>query len=362
MKKTLLKGLLPITLASILAAGCSSNAAQTTTSETGTAQETTEENSSDSAKDTQKDQDGSRPEQKGRGKNGSEDNKPENGVVHVGDGGNAGHINQKVVITPEQQELIDATKDKFTQETYKDEENGVSLDYNLFIPADYDASFSYPLIMFIPDSSAAGKSSEEVLSQYYGADIWASDGEQEKHASFVFCPVFSETVVDDDFNTSNQIDTAVKVLNQLMEDYNIDTSRVYTTGQSMGCMTSLYLNSLYPDLFAASLFVSGQWDINILKPLENKKFFYVTCTGDQKASSGQTEVMDLFKKDGVSYSYLENLDPDASADEKNEKITDLLKSGDQANFVRFDGLDHMASFNYAYDLEAVRDWLFAQSK
>lgn len=268
----------------------------------------------------------------------------------------------KVVITPEQQKLIDATKDKFTQETYKDEENGVSLDYNLFIPADYDASVSYPLIMFIPDSSAAGKSSEEVLSQYYGADIWASDGEQEKHASFVFCPVFSETVVDDDFNTSNQIDTAVKVLNQLMEDYNIDTSRVYTTGQSMGCMTSLYLNSLYPDLFAASLFVSGQWDINILKPLENKKFFYVTCTGDQKASSGQTEVMDLFKKDGVSYSYLENLDPDASADEKNEKITDLLKSGDQANFVRFDGLDHMASFNYAYDLEAVRDWLFAQSK
>lgn len=81
-----LKGLLPITLASILAAGCSSNAAQTTTSETSTAQETTEENSSDSAKDTQKDQDGSRPDQKGRGKNGSEDNKPENGVVHVGDG------------------------------------------------------------------------------------------------------------------------------------------------------------------------------------------------------------------------------------------------------------------------------------
>ena len=195
-----------------------------------------------------------------------------------------------------QQKLIDATKNKFTQETYKDEENGVSLDYNLFIPADYDASVSYPLIMFIPDSSAAGKSSEEVLSQYYGADIWASDDEQAKHTSFVFCPVFSETVVDDDFNTSNQIDTAVKVLNQLMEDYNIDTSRVYTTGQSMGCMTSLYLNSLYPDLFAASLFVSGQWDINILKPLENKKFFYVTCTGDQKASSGQTEVMDLFKK------------------------------------------------------------------
>ncbi len=26
------------------------------------------------------------------------------------------------------------------------------------------------------------------------------------------------------------------------------------------------------------------------------------------------------------------------------------------------GMEHMASFNYAYKLETVRDWLYAQSK
>ena len=54
--------------------------------------------------------------------------------------------------------------------------------------------------------------------------------------------------------------------------------------------------------------------------------------------------------------------PDASAEEKDEEINEMLKEENQANFVRFEGLDHMTSFNYAYDLSAVRDWLFAQSK
>ena len=95
--------------------------------EQGTAQETTEENSSIPPK-TPKDQDGDRPDQKSRSKNGSEDNKPENGVVHVGDGGNASHINQKVVaVTPGSRELIDASKINSPRNLQRDEENGVSL-------------------------------------------------------------------------------------------------------------------------------------------------------------------------------------------------------------------------------------------
>ena len=87
------------------------------------------------------------------------------------------------------------------------------------------------------------------------------------------------------------MDAVVRLIEKLEEDYSIDKSHIYTTGQSMGCMTSLYLNSKYPDLFAASLFVSGQWDILALKPLEGKKFFYITAGGDEKASGGQREVI-----------------------------------------------------------------------
>ena len=44
-------------------------------------------------------------------------------------------------------------------------------------------------------------------------------------------------------------------------------------------MIKFIIYSKYPDLFAASLFVSGQWDISVLTPLESKKFFYITAGG-----------------------------------------------------------------------------------
>jgi poly(3-hydroxybutyrate) depolymerase len=40
----------------------------------------------------------------------------------------------------------------------------------------------------------------------------------------------------------------------------IDKKRLYTTGQSAGCMRSISMDIKYPDLFAASLLVAGQGD------------------------------------------------------------------------------------------------------
>ncbi len=138
----------------------------------------------------------------------------------------------------------------------------------------------------------------------------------------------------------------------------------------MGCMTSLYLNSKYPDLFAASLFVSGQWDISVLRPLEEATFFYITAAGDEKASCGQDEVMALLDEDGIPYSYGQWSAQD-SEETQDAAVAELLSQGQDANFIRFelgtvlkDGntMEHMASFNYAYRIPAVRDWLFAQTK
>ena len=179
-----------------------------------------------------------------------------------GPGGNGGGMGGfQMENDPEVQEVIDSASDKFIQDTFTDPDAGVTLEYSLYIPNDYDETEEYPLIMFIPDSSGSGKSAAQLVEQYYGAAVWATDDEQEKHPSFVLVPAFSETVVDDSWNTSNQIETAVKLIESIEEKYSIDTDRIYTTGQSMGCMTSLYLNSIYPHLFAASLYLSGHWDI-----------------------------------------------------------------------------------------------------
>ena len=133
-------------------------------------------------------------------------------------------------------------------------------------------------------------------------------------------------------------------------------------------MTSLYLNSKYPDMFAASMFVSGQWDISVLKGLEDKKFFYITAGGDAKASGGQDEVKAMFDEDGVKYTYNE-WNAQLSDEEQTALVNSLLEEGLNANMIRFEtgtvltegsGMEHMASFNYGYKLTAVRDWLFDQ--
>ena len=275
----------------------------------------------------------------------------------------------------ELQAMIAEVAPKFQLLTYEDAETGTALQYQLFVPEDYDESESYPLIQFIPDSSVVGRGTDAVLTQGWGGLIWATDEEQAKHPAFVVVPVFTETIVDDSFNHSEQIEVAVRLIQSLMEQYSIDTNRLYTTGQSMGGMTSFYLNATYPDLFAASLFVGSQWDNSLLNVLEDDSFFYIVSAGDPKASVGQAGLMEVFDGDGAAYSHAEwSAQDDAQA--QNAAVTAMLAEGNSANFVTFtlgttlaEGQtsgggagEHMTSFDYAYKIEAVRDWLFEQVK
>lgn len=271
----------------------------------------------------------------------------------------------------ELQAILDEVQDQYQLLSFTDPDTGFVMEYELFVPEDYDASQSYPMVMFIPDSRAAGQDAEYSLTIGWGGVIWATAEEQAKHPCFVLIPIFTETIVDDNFNTSEQIDVAVNLINSLCENYSIDTDRLYATGQSMGGMTSFYLNVAYPDLFAASLFVGSQWDNTVLDVLENDTFFYIVSAGDDKAYTGQTGLMAVFDQDGVEYTHEEW---SAQEDEatQNANVESMIEQGLNANFITFTkgttveggttGSEHLTSFDYAYKLEAVRDWLFAQCK
>ena len=110
--------------------------------------------------------------------------------------GTQGDRQANIETDPEIVSVINEGADKFAQFTFEDEESGISLEYSLYIPEDYDESQEYPMLMYIPDASGASKSAKEIVEQYYGADIWVTDEEQEKHKSFVLVPAFSEIVVE----------------------------------------------------------------------------------------------------------------------------------------------------------------------
>lgn len=272
-------------------------------------------------------------------------------------------------------EMRELIAPRFLTLQFDDKETGRSMAYSLYVPENYDSNRSYPLVLFMADGSTTGKGVMAPLKQGYGGIIWATDENQAKNPSFVLVPAYAgpKNVVNDNWEVSDEVDTTLRLLQHVVSEYSIDENRLYTTGQSMGGMISFYLNANHPDLFAASLFVGSQWDVNVLEPLAKMKFFYIVSAADAKASVGMNELGDMLHTKGVPFgttAFSAKL-PDS---EKEKHVQNLINGGYNINFIQFTqgtvtpdgaegpGAEHMYSFDYAYRLEGVRDWLYEQSK
>ena len=259
--------------------------------------------------------------------------------------------------------MIKDKTEKFQVKIFSDDVTGLSINYNLYLPENYSQNKKYPVVFFIADASAAGKAPEFSLTQGYGGLVWT------EYDCVVIVPTYP-TVILNDKEATEYVELTGRFVNYAVKHYNLDSNRVYATGQSMGCMTLLILASKYPELFTASLFVSGQWKIEELTGLIGQKFIYVTSNGDDKASAGQREVIEMFNKSEIPYVSYQNIDA------KNQKFS--VQNESTVNFVTFktkttlpNGTEekekekyseHMTSFDYAYRNANFREWLLAQTK
>ena len=275
--------------------------------------------------------------------------------------------------TFDEEALISEYTGAFEQKTYADSQTGTSINYNVYLPKNYDASKSYPMVVFIADSSCAGKDATQSLTQGLGALVWASDEWQANNECIVVVPTYPETILDDHngYTTTEYVEMTKRFIDAMTTEYAVDKNRIYGTGQSMGCMTTLILASEYPNLYAACMFVDGQWDVSTLKGLEGQKFVYFAAEDDNSAFSGMQEVMAMFDADKATYTY-QQWDATWNADELTSAAESLFAASANANFISWKtgtvpgsgtgaGV-HMASFDYAYNCKAVMEWLFQQTK
>lgn len=246
--------------------------------------------------------------------------------------------------------MIDEVAPKFTLESYADPETGLTVSYELFLPEGYDGTTEYPMVVFIADASTAGAEPEVSLTQGWGGLIWATDEFQQENPAIVLVPTYPEVILDDNtgkYVTTPYVDLTPRLIKSVAETYHADTRRIYGTGQSMGCMTTLIASGTNPDLYAAELFVDGQWDYSVLPGLKDQTFLYIAAS-DWDAQSDDEAVTDNLKA--------------------------LLSEGNERNFIQWkegtvqQGVSqsinnaHMAAFDYAYKFSSIRSWLFAQSK
>ena len=285
-------------------------------------------------------------------------------------GGKAIEIGKPPKPSDELQDLIDETVPHFRQHVYVNDK-GDSLQYNIFAPEIIFPGRKYPLVLFMADATTPGPDPLIPLIRGYGGLVWAAPEFQEKHPCYVVVPQYSYITVNDSWQTMPEVDETIELINHLTSKFSIDTDRLYATGQSMGGMMAMYFNIKFPDLFAASIFVSCQWDVKEMKGFNDKKFIYITAQDDHKATSCADALKALLKKENSTFrqaTWSAKL-PEA---EQDELATNLLNKKCARNFITFEGssvlppdgkgMVHMASFDYAYKLSPVRDWLLQQSK
>jgi len=273
------------------------------------------------------------------------------------------------------QAMIQGTAPRFQQFEYRDEETGLTVPYNLYIPEASDTPL--PLVYFIADSSVVGRDTAAPLEQGWGGLVWATEAAQAENPAWVLVPEFPEVILDDHgaYTTTDYVDLSARLLKSVAAERGADMGRLYGTGQSMGCMTMMIISARNPDLFAALLFVSGQWDTAELAPLAGQRFFYIAAEGDARASAGQDALAELLTGQGVPITRA-IWDATWPREEMTAAVDRMLAQGTAVNFARFakgtvmpEGVaapagsgEHMYSFDPAYRVDALRAWLFQQSK
>jgi predicted peptidase len=130
------------------------------------------------------------------------------------------------------------------------------LPYALLMPAQYDAKYAYPLVLYLHQLA-----NEASIPQQ--CDPWFNDlGFRSQHPAIVVAPrcigssaTYNWGGVDSGAQACQ--DNAIALTRQLMSTYSVDPKRVYVTGNSMGGLGSWDVIIKYPTLFAAAMPLAG---------------------------------------------------------------------------------------------------------
>ena len=141
-------------------------------------------------------------------------------------------------------------------------------------------------------------------------------------------------------------------------------------------MTSIALGVAHPDLFAGTLCVAGQWDPAVTAPLAHDNLWVIVSENDTKAFPSMTAIMEVLKANGAKVAR-GSLDARAAPKAQAEAVAAIRAAGADSNvfFTTFTpgsvlpeggantgGAGHVNTWIYAYDIPAVRDWLFEQRR
>lgn len=168
--------------------------------------------------------------------------------------------------------------------------------YSYYLPEGYSSKKSYPLVMTMPgyDMMWFGEDSSGSNLGWNGFLAWTELDED--------MIVVSAQLTDWGERSARQ---ANELTEYFIDNFSVNTHRIYAAGYSAGGETMSRAVSMRPDLYAAYLHGASQWDGEFDPVAENKVFVYIFMAetdeyyGSQKARDAYNGLRDAYLKAGV---------------------------------------------------------------
>ena len=224
-----------------------------------------------------------------------------------------------------------------------DELDGYEIPYVLYLPANYDESKSYPVLLLLHGAGERGNDNE--LQLFHAVDeLYETRQALMDECIFLVpqCPN-DEQWVDwpwtngnysvDEIPESKALSTVMKLLNKILADYAADTNRVYIMGISMGGFGTWDALVRHESTFAAGVPLCGGGDPSKVDILKEIPIWCVHGNADTAVPFAGTEEM---------YN------------------TIVSAGGERITFEPMDGMGHNI-WDYATTNGDLIDWLFTQN-
>jgi predicted peptidase len=213
--------------------------------------------------------------------------------------------------------------DGFQARTYK------TMPYRIFVPPNYDSTQKYPLIIWLHGSGSVGRDNFKQISgaSLRGTHTWTAPQVQAKYPSFVLAPQSARGSWVADFGT------VIELLKSVEGEFNIDTTRVYIAGQSLGGFGTWHFITARPDLFAAAI------------PL---------CGGGDTGRAERIASIPIWAFHGAD-------DPTVPVTQSRQMIAAIRQAGGNPRYTEYKGVRHEVWFK-AFQEQGLVEWLFSQHK
>lgn len=285
---------------------------------------------------------------------------------------------------------------------YDGQYHDVSLPYSTFVPADYDASKKYMMVLHIEDAGGLGDDPLISLTEAQAAANYASDAVQQLARNqgyaglIVVIPQIPKSgqSVADNLTGNEYLPATWQLMDYLSAQYSVDKNRIYGSGQSMGGMQVLNMAAQRDNYFAGIWAIGSQWGNNYYKSKAyNGKSYYTyptdgaiitnpdwqnwyyaisddnilatNMTGDATATGYWNQVQTLYGKfAGVQIPYASWDPATTSTADANARLLALVSSRSALGtyWNALDNGDHKSTWIYAHGISYSYSWLLSQTR